>query len=118
MKKLIVLILSQLIATVSYSQILYPRILSDSTVVITNAQLKNANKLFYQGEMYKKLHSEDSIQISNYKKQISNYERIDSVQNKDLNDVTEALKKSEKKFSITTKVLGGIILILTGWLIF
>lgn len=109
-KRLRVLILFVSIPTLIYSQITYPKILSDSTIIINYQQLKNANKLFIQGEMYKNLYEESYKQNKEYKELIVNYERIDSIRVNDINNLNKLIEKSNN----SNKTLSSVNNILTG----
>lgn len=109
-KKLSLLILSLLTVTVSYSQTLLPKILSDSTVIISNKQLRTSNKLFIQGVMYKEIVNEDSIRIDNYKKLITNYEKIDSLRVNNIDNIQKKYKTATT-FNKILSILCGVLAI-------
>lgn len=113
MKKILtVLIFYLLTPSQLYSQDLYPKILSDSTIIITPLQLKNANKLFLEGKMYKELYTESLNKISNYKLLVDNYKKVDSLRVNDIEKLNKNLALANKKASINTKILGGSSIIL------
>ena len=121
MKKILtVLIFYLLTPSQLYSQDLYPKILSDSTIIITSIQLKNANKLFLEGKMYKELYTESLNKISNYKLIVDNYKKVDSLRVNDIEKLNKNLALANKKASINTKILGcsSIILAILSIILF
>ena len=80
MKKRNLLFLASLsIATLSFSQTTYPRILNDSLVVITNSQLKQTNTLLNDRDLLRAENKEYSYQIVQYDSIVKNYKRTDYV---------------------------------------
>lgn len=98
-----------------FSQITYPKILSDSTVVITNQQLKEANKMFIQKDWYEQVNSELKQQLVDYKELVNNYEEIDSIRLETIGNLNDELERQDinnrilkfknKMFGISTIIL-------------
>lgn len=109
MKKLIILFLiSLLIPTVSFSQIIYPKILNDSLIVITPIQLKQCNLIFIEHEKQKLLIPQLENKIISLNKINSILEKSDSlrsIQNqKDfitINNNLKAIDNLNEKIRIT-----------------
>lgn len=123
MKKLtILLLINLLIPILSFSQTIYPKIAEDSTIVISPIQLKQTNLIFSE---HSKLLLENNIyqsQIINYKNLVTNYQRIDSINNEKIdiyymkiqeqsNVITNLNKKlniSKTKHHIKNYVITGL----------
>ena len=116
MKKLtILLLINLLIPILSFSQTIYPKIAEDSTIVISPIQLKQTNLIFSE-------HSKLLLENINYKNLITNYQKIDSVNNEKIdiyymkiqeqsNVITNLNKKlniSKTKHHIKNYVITGL----------
>ena len=108
MKRIVLLLcISLLTVIVCSSQTTYPRILSDSTVLITSKQLKQANLIFLEHQKYKLINNELDSQIINYKKLVNNYELQDSVYNAKISYLNDELNTNSNKIhkqSTTIKI--------------
>lgn len=98
----------------------------DSTITITQRQLKITNLIFAE---HNKWSSEIPIlnsEILSYKSLVKNYEQGDSLNRVELNLYKEKISESEKnvkslkkklKLTKTTGISGGVLLFLIGFLI-
>lgn len=122
MKRIVLLLcISLLTAIVCSSQTTYPRILSDSTVLITSKQLKQTNLIFLEHQKYKLINNELDSQIINYKKLVNNYELQDSVYNAKISYLNDELNTNSNKIhkqSTTIKIYRYLCIGLVGGLIF
>ena len=103
------------------SQTTYPRILSDSTVIISHKQLKQTNLIFLEHQKYKLINNELDSQIINYKKLVNNYELQDSVYNAKISYLNDELNTNSNKIhkqSTTIKIYRYLCIGLVGGLIF
>ena len=104
----ILLLLSLLTPTVSFSQDTYPKIVNDTLILLTSSQLKHTNLIFAEHKML--LNKVDLLesQIWQYKKLVSNYEYNDSLLsciintdreyfNSKINILNSEIKKSKKQ---------------------
>ena len=122
---LIILFTSLLLPTVAISQTTL-RTTLDSTITITQRQLKITNLIFAE---HNKWSSEIPIlnsEILSYKSLVKNYEQGDSLNRVELNLYKEKISESEKnvkslkkklKLTKTTGISGGVLLFLIGFLI-
>ena len=122
---LIILFMSLLLPTVAISQTTL-RTTLDSTITITQRQLKITNLIFAE---HNKWSSEIPIlnsEILSYKSLVKNYEQGDSLNRVELNLYKEKISESEKnvkslkkklKLTKTTGISGGVLLFLIGFLI-
>ena len=121
MKRIVLLLcISLLTVIVCSSQTTYPRILSDSTVLITSKQLKQTNLIFLEHQKYKLINNELDSQIINYKKLVNNYELQDSLYRERVSYLDDELKISNNKIhknSTTIKVYRFLCIGLIGGLI-
>ena len=121
MKRIVLLLcISLLTVIVCSSQTTYPRILSDSTVLITSKQLKQANLIFLEHQKYKLINNELDSQIINYKKLVNNYELQDSVYNAKISYLNDELNTNSNKIykqSTTIKIYRYLCIGLVGGLI-
>ena len=122
MKRIVLLLcISLLTVIVCSSQTIYPRILNDSTVLITNQQLKQTNLIFLEHQKFKNVNKELNTQIINYKKLVDNYEQQDSLYNAKISYLDDELTISNNKVhkqSNTIKIYRWLCIGLVGGLIF
>lgn len=81
--------------TVSSSQTTYPKQLSDSTIVITKDQLKQANLLFLERDKLILENQQLNDLVVSYDDLISNMEKTDSLKNEQIVTLMNGLKDSE-----------------------
>ena len=130
-KSLLVLLISLLPLMSSFSQTIYPKLLNDSSVVISAKQLKQTNLIFLEHQYLKNINGELNKQVSYYRILCNNYQGTDSLKTKEIqmyskenehlnskvnNQITEInkLKDSKRKwekwtiggFSLSTVLLG------------
>lgn len=96
--------------TLSFSQTSYPKIHTDSTVIILNSQLKFINKSLIEAQEYKDLYNKSEEEIGIYKKEIETYKSINSDQQININNLTKNLEKSNN----SNKALSRLNKFLTG----
>lgn len=106
MKRLIILlIITLLMKTISFSSTIYQEISPDSTVLITSKQLKETNLIFIE---HKKLLEDNNllnIQLNNYKLSNSTLVKTDSLRLIQLNNYKELSNVYDLRFSELNKEL-------------
>lgn len=89
-------LLNLLIPIASFSQNIYPKILNDSLVVITQQQLKQTNLIFIEHNKYSKITPllENKIKLLN-----KNLELNDSIYNIQINVLEQKLNTKNKQYN-------------------
>ena len=113
MNRIIILLLISLsIAIYSSSQNIYPRVLTDSTVEITNTQLKQTNLVFLEHQKLKLENKELGNKINLLDSIIVNNNKIDSLRVIDYTNLQtdyESLKKKCKVSRTKSFLTGSLI---------
>ena len=116
---LILLLSSPLIQTLCFSQTTQ----KNTDVVITRSELKTANLIFAEHDMFSKEIPILNKEILSYKELIQNYNSEDSIKSKLISnyqnqiiDLNKTIKKDNKKLKVqkTLGISGGILLFLLG----
>lgn len=79
-----------------FSQTTYPKLTSDSLIVITPQQLKATNLIFLEHKKLKLQVPELNKQIVSYKSLINSYVRSDSLKNSQVKELTNYIEVSEQ----------------------
>lgn len=80
----------------SFSQTTYPKLTSDSLIVITPQQLKATNLIFLEHKKLKLEVPELNKQIVSYESLINSYAKSDSLKNSQINELTNYMEVSEQ----------------------
>lgn len=80
----------------SFSQTTYPKLTSDSLIVITPQQLKAANLIFLEHKKLKLQVPELNKQIVSYESLINSYTQSDSLKNSQIGKLTSYIEVSEQ----------------------
>lgn len=80
----------------SFSQTTYPKLTSDSLIVITPQQLKATNLIFLEHKKLKLKIPELNKQITSYESLINSYNCTDSIKNLQIQKFTNYIEVSEK----------------------
>lgn len=80
----------------SFSQTTYPKLTSDSLIVITPQQLKATNLIFLEHKKLKLEVPELNKQIISYESLINSYAKSDSLKNSQINELTNYMEVSEQ----------------------
>lgn len=116
---LILLLSSPLIQTLCFSQTTQ----KNTDVVITRSELKTANLIFAEHDMFSKEIPILNKEILSYKELIQNYNSEDSIKSKLISnyqnqiiDLNKTIKNDNKKLKVqkTLGISGGILLFLLG----
>ena len=94
---------------------------TDSTVIITQTQLKQVNQIFLEHQKLLKTDSIQKNQIKEYKQIVSNLETVDSLRREELyscSQAAEAMYKDHKNLKTKNKVLTGTTVVALLLLIF
>nr|DAK03610.1 MAG TPA: hypothetical protein [Bacteriophage sp.] len=79
-----------------FSQTTYPKLTSDSLIVITPQQLKATNLIFLEHKKLKLQVPELNKQIVSYESLINSYVRSDSLKNSQVKELTNYIEVSEQ----------------------
>ena len=80
----------------SFSQTTYPKLTSDSLIVITPQQLKATNLIFLEHKKLKLEVPELNKQIVSYESLINSYAKSDSLKNSQIDELTNYMEVSEQ----------------------
>ena len=80
----------------SFSQTTYPKLTSDSLIVITPQQLKATNLIFLEHKKLKLEVPELNKQIVSYESLINSYAKSDSLKNSQMDELTNYIEVSEQ----------------------
>ena len=80
----------------SFSQTTYPKLTSDSLIVITPQQLKATNLIFLEHKKLKLEVPELNKQIISYESLINSYAKSDSLKNSQIDELTNYMEVSEQ----------------------
>lgn len=80
----------------SFSQTTYPKLTSDSLIVITPQQLKATNLIFLEHKKLKLEVPELNKQIVSYESLINSYAKSDSLKNSQIDELTNYIEVSEQ----------------------
>lgn len=80
----------------SFSQTTYPKLTSDSLIVITPQQLKATNLIFLEHKKLKLEVPELNKQIVSYGSLINSYAKSDSLKNSQIDELTNYMEVSEQ----------------------
>ena len=80
----------------SFSQNTYPKLTSDSLIVITPQQLKATNLIFLEHKKLKLEVPELNKQIVSYESLINSYAKSDSLKNSQIDELTNYMEVSEQ----------------------
>lgn len=80
----------------SFSQTTYPKLTSDSLIVITPQQLKTTNLIFLEHKKFKLQVPELNKQIVSYESLINSYAQSDSLKNYQIWELTNYMEVSEQ----------------------
>ena len=80
----------------SFSQTTYPKLTSDSLIVITPQQLKVTNLIFLEHKKLKLEVPELNKQIVSYESLINSYAKSDSLKNSQIDELTNYMEVSEQ----------------------
>ena len=80
----------------SFSQTTYPKLTSDSLIVITPQQLKATNLIFLEHKKLKLEVPELNKQIVSYESLINSYAKSDSLKNSQIDELTNYTEVSEQ----------------------
>lgn len=80
----------------SFSQTTYPKLTSDSLIVITPQQLKTTNLIFLEHKKLKLEVPELNKQIVSYESLINSYTKSDSLKNSQISELTNYIEVSEQ----------------------
>lgn len=80
----------------SFSQTTYPKLTSDSLIVITPQQLKATNLIFLEHKKLKLEVPELNKQIVSYESLINSYAKSDSLKNSQIGELTNYMEVSEQ----------------------
>lgn len=80
----------------SFSQTTYPKLTSDSLIVITPQQLKATNLIFLEHNKLKLEVPELNKQIVSYESLINSYAKSDSLKNSQIDELTNYMEVSEQ----------------------
>lgn len=80
----------------SFSQTTYPKLTSDSLIVITPQQLKATNLIFLEHKKLKLEVPELNKQIVSYESLINSYAKSDSLKNSQIDELTNYMEISEQ----------------------
>lgn len=108
MKRSVILLLASLLTTiVAFSQIIYPKTVGDSLVIITAEQLKQTNLIFLEHshllEENKILHSKLELQDE----LIFNYQKMDSISRASILKLDEEVTLKTEQINKLTKRLNN-----------
>lgn len=95
-KNLLILLISLLLPMWCFSQTTYPKLTSDSLIVITPQQLKATNLIFLEHKKLKLQVPELNKQIVSYESLINSYVRSDSLKNSQVKELTNYIEVSEQ----------------------
>ena len=95
-KNLLILLISLLPAMWCSSQNTYPKLTSDSLIVITPQQLKATNLIFLEHKKLKLEVPELNKQIVSYESLINSYAESDSLKNSQIDKLTNYMEVSEQ----------------------
>lgn len=85
-----------MLPTWSFSQTTYPKLTSDSLIVITPQQLKATNLIFLEHKKLKLEVPELNKQIVSYESLINSYAKSDSLKNSQIKELTNYMEVSEQ----------------------
>lgn len=80
----------------SFSQTTYPKLTSDSLIVITPQQLKATNLIFLEHKKLKLEVPELNKQVVSYESLINSYAKSDSLKNSQIDEFTNYMEVSEQ----------------------